>query len=38
VHLFGKNSRECGFADTNRPFNHDIPRGLKFGAAHGARL
>ena len=38
VHLFGKDACECGFADANRPFNHDIPRRLKFGAGHGARL
>jgi hypothetical protein len=38
VHLLGEDPCECGFADANRPFNHDVPRGLKFGAAHGARL
>ena len=38
VHLFSEDACECGFADANRPFNHDIPRRLKFWAAHGARL
>src|SRR5262249_41864821 len=34
MHLFGEDAGESGFADANRPFYHDIPRRLEFGAAH----